>query len=279
MHFKNGVVDLLADDEGDATRLARQVLSVFQGSVPDYDHVPQSDILSILPTDRRYTYPVRSVIETLADSGSWLELGSGFGRSIITGFMRLEGQPVGLIANDCRVLGGAIDAEGALVAARFLRLANQHNIPLVSLCDTPGFMVGPASEEQAAVHHMSDLFVAGAQLDVPLVTLFLRKAYGLGAMAMAGGNFTRPVYAASWPTGEFGAMGLEGAVQLGFRKELEAETDPSRRVALFNSLLATLYEKGKAIEAATHLEIDAVIDPAQSRQVIVRALAKFRGNS
>ena len=274
MQFKIGVVDLLADDEAHATRLARQVLSVFQGAVPDYDHAQQSAILSILPADRRYTYPVRSVIETLADSASWMELGGGFGQSIITGFMRLEGLPVGLIANDCRVMGGAIDAQGALAASRFLRLCNRHGIPLVSLCDTPGFMVGPASEEQAAVHHMSDLFVAGAQLDVPLVTIFLRKAYGLGAMAMAGGSFDRPVYAASWPTGEFGAMGLEGAVQLGFRKELEAETDPSRKVALFNSLLATLYEKGKAIEAATHLEIDAVIDPAQTRQTIVRALEK-----
>ena len=180
---------------------------------------------------------------------------------------------MGLLANDCRVLGGAIDADAAAKAARFLRLCNSHGLPLLSLCDTPGFMVGPASEQQAAVRHMSDLFVAGAQLDVPLVAIFLRKAYGLGAMAMAGGGFAEPVYAAAWPAGEFGAMGLEGAVRLGYRKELEAEADPQKREALFESLVSKLYEKGRAVEAATHLEIDAVIEPAETRQYVSRALA------
>ena len=180
---------------------------------------------------------------------------------------------MGLLASDCRVLGGAIDADAATKAARFLRLCSAHGLPILSLCDTPGFMVGPASEEHAAVRHMSDLFVAGAQLEVPLVAIFLRKAYGLGAMAMAGGSFVQPVYAAAWPSGEFGGMGLEGAVRLGYRKELEAETDPLKKTALFEKLLAALYEKGRAIEAATHLEIDAVIDPADTRRHVSRALA------
>ena len=171
------------------------------------------------------------------------------------------------------MLGGAIDADAAEKAARFLRLCSNHGLPVLSLCDTPGFMVGPASEEQAAVRHMSDLFVAGSQLEVPLVAIFLRKAYGLGAMAMAGGSFVEPVYAAAWPNGEFGGMGLEGAVRLGFRKELEAESDPEKKEALFESLLAKLYDKGRAIEAATHLEIDAVIDPADTRRHASRALA------
>ena len=274
--FRNGVVDLLAADEAEATRLAKQVLACFQGPVADFQCAPQSELWPLMPADRRYSYHVRRVIETLADTGSWLELGSEFGPAIVTGFLRIEGQPFGLIANDCRVLGGAIDAQAATAASRFLRLCNRHGIAVVSLCDTPGFMVGPASEEQAAVHHMADLFVAGAELEVPLVTIFLRKAYGLGAMAMAGGSFMRPDYAAAWPSGEFGAMGLEGAVRLGFRKELEAETDPAAKEALFNSLLGTLYEKGKAIEAATHLEIDAVIDPAETRSCILRALASYR---
>ena len=276
IQFRNGVIDLLAADEAEATQLAKQVLACFQGPIAEYRCAPQSELWPLMPVDRRYSYHVRRVIETLADTGSWLELGGEFGPAIVTGFIRIEGQPFGLIANDCRVLGGAIDAQAAITASRFLRLCNRHGIAVLSLCDTPGFMVGPASEEQAAVHHMSDLFVAGAELDVPLVTIFLRKAYGLGAMAMAGGSFTRPDYAAAWPSGEFGAMGLQGAVRLGFRKELEAKTDPIEKEALFNSLLGTLYEKGKAIEAATHLEIDAVIDPAQTRQMIVQALARYR---
>jgi acetyl-CoA carboxylase carboxyltransferase component len=195
-----------------------------------------------------------------------MELGAGFGAAIVTGFIRIEGRPLGLLASDCRVLGGAIDADAAEKAARFLRLCSAHGLAALSLCDTPGFMVGPDSERQAAVRHMSDLFVAGAQLEVPLVTIFLRKAYGLGAMAMAGGSFAEPVYAAAWPSGEFGGMGLEGAVRLGYRKELEAESDAEKREQLFHSLLA-----------ATHLEIDAVIDPADTRRLVSRAFAAAAG--
>ncbi len=270
---RNGVIDLVCADEAEATACARQLLGYFQGIIDEYECADQSALAALLPADRRYSYHVRRVIETLADTGSFLEMSAGFGGAVVTGFIRLEGRPLGLVASDCRVLGGAIDAEAAQKAARFLRLCSDHDLPILSLCDTPGFMVGPASEEQAAVRHMSDLFVAGAQLEVPLVAVFLRKAYGLGAMAMAGGSFAGPVYAAAWPSGEFGGMGLEGAVRLGFRKELEAETDPKKREALFDTLLASLYDKGRAIEAATHLEIDAVIDPADTRRHVSRALA------
>jgi acetyl-CoA carboxylase carboxyltransferase component len=269
---RNGVIDCVCDDEAEATACARQLLGYFQGELDGFDCADQSVLDNLLPADRRYSYHVRKVIEALADSASFLEVTAGFGGAIITGFMRLEGRPMGLIASDCRVLGGAIDADAAEKAARFLRLCSSHGLPVLSLCDTPGFMVGPASEEQAAVRHMSDLFVAGAQLDVPLVAIILRKAYGLGAMAMAGGSFAEPVYTAAWPSGEFGGMGLEGAVRLGFRKELEAESDPQKREALFDSLVTTLYEKGRAVEAATHLEIDAVIVPSETRRHVSRAL-------
>jgi acetyl-CoA carboxylase carboxyltransferase component len=273
LQFRNGVIDRLCADEAEATACARQLIAYFQGDSPRYDCPDQSALAGVMPADRRYSYHVRKVIETLADSGSFLEMTAGFGGAVVTGFMRLEGRPLGLIASDCRVLGGAIDADAAVKAARFLRLCSAHGLPILSLCDTPGFMVGPASEEQAAVRHMSDLFIAGAQLEVPLVAVFLRKAYGLGAMALAGGSFAEPVYAAAWPTGEFGGMGLEGAVRLGYRKELEAEPDPRKREALFDSLLATLYEKGRAVEAAAHLEIDAVIEPSETRRHVSRALA------
>ncbi len=270
---RNGVVDLVAEDEADATRLAKQLLGYFQGPVDNWECAPQDSLREAVPEDRRWGYPVRRIIETIADSGTFLELRRVYGRPIVTGFMRLEGKPVGLIANDCQQLGGAVDAESAEKAGRFLQLCDAFELPVVSLTDTPGFMVGPDSEKQAAVRRMSSLFVTGASMTVPLVAVFLRKGYGLGAMAMTGGSFVAPVYAASWPTGEFGGMGLEGAVRLGYKKELDAIEDPAEREALFDKLVARMYETGKATEAAAHLEIDAVIDPADTRDVLIRALA------
>ncbi len=269
---RNGVVDIVADDEAHATALAKQLLSYFQGPVDDWQAVDQAALRDVIPEDRRWGYPVRKIIEVLADQGSFLELQRVFGRSIITGFIRLEGRPVALLANDCQQLGGAVDAEASDKAARFLRICDAFGLPVLSLTDTPGFMVGPASEEQAAVRRMSNLFIAGAGLSVPVVGIILRKGYGLGAMAMVGGSFREPVYTAAWPTGEFGGMGLEGAVRLGYRKELEAVEDPAERAALFDKLVARMYEIGKATEAASHLEIDAVIDPVDTRSVVVRAL-------
>jgi acetyl-CoA carboxylase carboxyltransferase component len=270
---KNGVVDIVAEDEAQATALAQQLLSYFQGDVQEWQTVPQEPLRELIPQDRRWAYPVRKVIETIADQGSFLELQRIYGRSIITGFIRLEGKPMALIANDCQQLGGAVDAQASEKAARFLQICDAFKLPLLSLTDTPGFMVGPDSEVQGAVRRMSSLFLAGAGMSVPIVAIFLRKGYGLGAMAMTGGSFVNPVCAASWPTGEFGGMGLEGAVRLGFKKELDAVTDPAEREALFQQLLARMYELGKASEAAAYLEIDAVIDPADTRAVILRALA------
>jgi acetyl-CoA carboxylase carboxyltransferase component len=270
------VVDIVAEDEAHATALAQQLLSYFQGEISTWETVPQETLREAIPEDRRWGYPVRRIIETLADAGSFLELQRIYGRSIITGFMRLEGKPVALIANDCQQLGGAVDATAAEKAARFLQICDAFSLPVLSLTDTPGFMVGVDSEVQGAVRRMSSLFLAGSKLRVPVVAIFLRKAYGLGAMAMTGGSFVAPVYAAAWPTGEFGGMGLEGAVRLGFRKELEAEEDPREREKLFQQLLARMYEVGKASEAASYLEVDAVIDPADTRAVVLRALAATR---
>lgn len=270
---KNGVVDLVADDEAHATQLARQVLGMFQGSVTEWQAADQTQLRDFMPADRRFTYDIRKLIHVLVDVDSFIELQPDFGPALITGFARLEGRPVAILANNSKHLGGAIDAEASDKASRFFDLCGNFGLPLLSLCDTPGFMVGPDSEEQAAVHRMSQMFITGARMDVPLVTVFLRKGYGLGAMAMAGGSFARPIYAVSWPTGEFGAMGLEGAVSLGFRKELEAQPDKAARKALFDKLLHSFYEKGRATEAASFLEIDGVIDPAETRAVVLRAFA------
>jgi acetyl-CoA carboxylase carboxyltransferase component len=269
---KNGVVDIVAEDEADATKIAKKLLGYFQGSIDDWSCSDQAKLRDFVPENRRRTYPVHQVIEVLADEDSFIELRSVYGRGVITGFIRLQGIPLGLIANNCMHLGGAVDAEAAEKASRFLQLCDAFELPILSLTDTPGFMVGPESDAQAAVRRMSSLFVSFASVTVPIIAIILRKGYGLGAMAMTGGSFHTPVYIASWPTGEFGGMGLEGAVKLGYKKELAAVEDEVQRQALFDKLLTKMYEIGKATEAAAHLEIDAVIDPADTREVILKAI-------
>lgn len=274
----NGVVDIVADDEAHATELARRCLGYFQGELAysETEHAENSSqqamLRAVLPDDRRFVYDMRKVITILADSNSFTELQRKFGGAIITGFIRLEGKPVGVLASDCKVLGGAIDVDAGEKAAEFMQMCSAFNIPLLSLCDTPGFMVGPAHEKLGAVRRLSKLFTSGAKLNVPLVAVALRKCYGLGAQALLGGSTMKPNYMVSWPTGEFGGMGLEGAVKLGFSKELAAQDDMVARQALFEKLVAKQYANGQATEVASVLEIDAVIDPADTRQIIVQSL-------
>lgn len=268
----NGVVDLIADDERDAAAQARRLLAYFQGPIGDWRCADQRRLRQAIPGNRLRVYDIRPLIETLADEGSVMELRREFGRGMITALIRIEGRPMGLIANDPRHLGGAIDSDGATKAARFMQLCGAFDLPILSLCDTPGFMVGPEAEKTATVRHGSRMFVTAAGIEVPIFTIVLRKGYGLGAQAMTGGTFPASFFIVSWPTGEFGGMGLEGAVRLGYRKELEAETDPAAQKALFDQLVARSYERGKAISVAQALEIDAVIDPMESREWIVRGL-------
>ncbi len=270
---KNGVVDIVAEDEADATAIAKKILSYFQGPLEKWTCDDQTLLRDAVPENRRRTYSIHRVINILADEDSFIELRSGYGVGIITGLLRLEGQPVGVIANNCMHLGGAIDAGAAEKASRFLQLCDAYELPILSLTDTPGFMVGPESEAEAAVRRMSRLFVSYAGVTVPIVAIILRKGYGLGAMAMTGGSFLSPVYIAAWPTGEIGAMGLEGAVKLGYKKELAAVEDEAERQALFDQLVTKKYEIGRATEAAAHLEIDAVIDPKDTRQAVLKAIA------
>ena len=269
---KNGVIDYLAADEKEATAIAKKLLSYFQGPREEFSFADQSRLKDIIPEDRRWAYPVREIIDLIADTETFLEMKKNYGRSIVTGFIRIEGQPMAILASDCQQLGGAIDSEASEKTADFLTICNDHLIPVVALVDTPGFMVGPDSEEEGAVRRMASLFKVGSRLNIPLVAVFLRKGYGLGAQAMVGGSLHDPVYTVAWPTAEFGGMGLEGAVKLGFKKELESETDDQKREDLFNQLVAEAYERGKAIEAATHLEIDAVIDPEDTRSIIHKAI-------
>ena len=247
-------------------------MSYFQGDIAEWTCSEQKDLRHLIPENRMQIYDVRQIIHTLADDDSVLELREDFAKPAITCLIRLQGKPYGLIANDPVHLGGAIDADAGDKFARFIQLCDAHDLPIVSLCDTPGFMVGPESEETAAVRHVSRMFVNAASMTVPLVCIVLRKCYGLGAMAMAGGSLAGTVLSASWPTGEFGGMGLEGAVRLASRRKLESIEDPEARQKLFEQLVAKMYDNGKALNAATYLEFDAVIDPKDTRKWIVRAM-------
>jgi acetyl-CoA carboxylase carboxyltransferase component len=268
----NGVVDLVAADDAEAVDLVKRYLSYFQGPVDDWSCADQRLLRSAIPEERLRAYDIRRLLHTMVDTDSLLELRSGFGVGMVTVLARIEGRPVGVVANDPTWLGGAIDADGADKAARFLQLCDAHDLPVVFLCDTPGFMVGPEAERTGQVRHVSRLFVIGASLTVPFCTIVLRKGYGLGAQAMAGGSFRSPLFLVAWPSGELGGMGLEGAVRLGFRRELEAVEDPVEREAFFASMVELAYEHGKALNVATAYEIDDVIDPAESRRRIVEAL-------
>ena len=268
----NGVIDILAEDEADAVRIAKQYLSYFQGSLSDWTCADQRLLRQVIPENRVRVYDIRQLIETLADTGSLQELRPKFATGMISALIRIEGRPMGVIANNPKVLGGAIDSDGSDKAARFLQICEAFDIPVLSLSDTPGMMVGPEVEKTALVRHCSRLFIIGANLTVPLFSVVLRKSYGLGALAMTGGSYPASVFAVAWPTGEFGGMGLEGSVKLGYRNELAAIIDPAARRAKFDEMVAAAYEHGKALNQASTYHIDQVIDPADTRRWIVAGL-------
>jgi acetyl-CoA carboxylase carboxyltransferase component len=262
----NGVVDIAVEDEAEAVAVAKQYVSYFQGAVEHWEEHDQRLLRRVVPENRLRIYDIREVIELLADVGSVLELRKEFGLGMVTSFIRIKGQPVGVIANNPSFLAGAIDSDGADKAARFMQLCDAFDIPILVLCDTPGMMVGPEVEKTALVRHCSRLFVTGANLTVPHMTIVVRKAYGLGAQAMAGGSFWEPMFAVAWPTGEFGGMGLEGQVKLGFRNELAAMDSAEERAARYEELVELAYERGRAINYGVSFGVDDVIDPADSRQ-------------
>ena len=268
----NGVVDVLVDDDAQAVAVAKRYLSYFQGPLADWACADQRVLRRLVPENRVRAYDVRAVIDALADTGSVLELRPRFGPGMITALVRIEGRAVALIANNPMHLGGAIDSDGADKAARFMQLADAFDLPIVTLCDTPGNMVGPEAERTALVRHCCRLYVTAQSVDVPLVTVVLRKGYGLGAQGMAGGSFWAPDALVSWPTGEFGGMGLEGAVKLAWRNELAAIEDPAERRAEYERRVAQMYEQGRALSTASLYEIDDVIDPVDTRRVIVETL-------
>jgi acetyl-CoA carboxylase carboxyltransferase component len=264
----NGVVDIRVADDRHAVAHAKRYLSYFRGPSTPAAMPDQQLLRQLIPEQRKRVYDVRRVIETLFDERSVLELRRGFGAGMITSLAFLDGRPLGVVANNPTHLGGAIDADGADKAARFIGMCDAFDLPVLFLCDTPGFMVGPAAERTATVRHFARMFLGGANLSVPCGTIVLRKGYGLGSQAMAAGGFKSPLFTIAWPTSEFGAMGLEGAVRLGMRRELDAVEDPEQRERLFEATVAAAYERGRGMNMAAYGEIDDVIDPADSRRWI-----------
>jgi acetyl-CoA carboxylase carboxyltransferase component len=272
VQYANGVIDVLVENEAEGVRVAKHYLSMFQGRVKAWSAPNPLALRHVVPENRLRAYDSRAAIHGIADEGSVLLLREGFGIGIHTALARIEGRPVGILANNPRHLGGAIDVDAADKAARFMQLCDAHGLSIVSLIDSPGFMVGPEIEAKAQVRHVSRMFVAAAKLRVPILAVTLRKCYGLGAMAMAGGGWRTSAFTVSWPTGEYGPMGLEGAIQLGFKKELEAVPDGPERRALYDKLVAQMYERGHSINVAANTEIDAVIDPADTRKWLISGL-------
>ena len=268
----NGVVDIAVKDEAEAVAAAKKLLSYFQGATTDWACPDQRKLRFAIPENRLRVYDIREIIDTLADEDSVLELRPEFGIGIITAFARIEGRPVGIFANNPMHLSGAIDSDGADKTARFIQLCDAFDIPIISLVDCPGIMVGPEIEKTALVRHAARLFVISTSITVPLMAIVIRKGYGLGAQAMTGGGFKASTFTVTWPTGEFGGMGLEGAVKLGYRKELEAIEEPEERLAEYEKRVAQMYDRGKAVNFATAFEIDEVIDPAASRDWILAGL-------
>jgi acetyl-CoA carboxylase carboxyltransferase component len=264
VQYANGVVDLRAGGDQEAVSYAKRYLSYFRGPLAAGAAGDQNLLRGLVPEQRKRAYDVRRVVDALCDAGSVLELRRGFAPGMLTALARVEGRPLGVVANDSTHLGGAIDADGADKATRFMCMCDAFELPLLFLCDTPGFMVGPAAERTATVRHFARMFLAGANLTVPAGTIVLRKGYGLGAQAMAGGGFKAPLFTVGWPTSEFGAMGLEGAVRLGMRRELEAIEDEAERDRSFQAAVAAAYERGEGMNMAAYGEIDDVIDPADS---------------
>jgi acetyl-CoA carboxylase carboxyltransferase component len=273
MQAPNGVLDVVVEDEEAAVTTVRRLLGYFGGRVEDWSAADQTTLRDAVPESSRRAYDVTPIVRTIADEGSVTVLREPFAPELLTALIRVEGRPAGVIANNCKHSAGVVTGEAADKAARFMQLCDAFGLPVISLIDTPGYMVGPDSERDALVRHCCRMLIAGAALTVPTVAILLRRAYGLGAQAMAFGSLHEPLLTAAWPDSTLGPMGLEGAVRLAMRRELEAIEDEGQREERVRELTAQMYEHAKALNAAQIFEIDDVIDPADTRATIARTLA------
>jgi acetyl-CoA carboxylase carboxyltransferase component len=267
----NGVIDIEAADEAEAIALAKQYLGYFRGPSGNWRAPDATKLRDLVPDNPRRAYNVRRIIDGIADVGSVLELRPKFGRAIVTSLIRVEGRPMGVIANQPMFLAGAIDSPASDKASRFIQLCDAYDIPMLFLCDTPGLMVGPEIEKTALVRHSGRLLINLADSTTPFMTVILRKAYGLGGYVM-GMRGLDPVFCVGWPTAEFGGMGLEGAVNITHGRELAAARDEADRAAIHARATEELKKRNTGIEVAAKFEVDDLIDPAETRHYIARTL-------
>lgn len=271
----NGVIDVVAEDEAEAVNLARQLVGLLSGTRTGAAAVDQTELRQALPDNEREAFDVRPIVETIADPDSAIWLREAWGPELVTALARIDGMPVGVLANQSTSLAGALTADASAKAADFLELCERWRIPVLSLVDTPGFMVGPEAERAGLVRAASRMVNAGAQLTVPLVGVVLRRGYGLGAQAMLGGSTHRPLLTVAWPDAHLGPMGLEGAVRLGMGKELAALPEEEREEAVRRHT-AELERHARALNVARVHEIDDVIDPAETRQLVAQTFLRGR---
>ena len=267
-----GTVDLVVENEVEMIDAAKKLLSYFQGPIDDWECEDQRLLRHVIPENRLRSFDIREIIRLLADKDSVVELRPEFGVGMVTAFIRIEGRPFGLTANNNAYIGGAIDSPGSDKVARFWQLCDGWNIPIISLVDTPGMMVGPDVEKTGLVRHCARLFVTGANLETPRFGVILRKGYALGSMSVLFGGSRTPVFTVSWPMSEHGGMNIESAIQLGNRERLAAIEDVEERAAEYERLVAKAYEHGGALNVASLFELDNVIDPAETRQWLMNGL-------
>ncbi|TCZ64795.1 acyl-CoA carboxylase subunit beta [Roseicella aquatilis] len=271
VHVASGAVDVLVEDEAEAIAVARRYLGYFGPPAAPGEAPDGAALREVVPENPRRAYDVRKVIHGIADRDSVLELKAGYGRAMVTALLRIEGRAVGVIANQPMFLAGAIDGPAADKAARFVQICDAFDIPLLVLCDTPGLMVGPEVEKTGLVRRSARLLTALANATIPILTVVLRKAYGLGYYIM-GSRPLHPSILLAWPTAEFGGMGLEGAASIIHRQELECIDDPAERAAAHRHRTAELREYNTALEVAGRFAYDDVIDPADTRSILGRTL-------
>ncbi|HEY8493684.1 MAG TPA: carboxyl transferase domain-containing protein, partial [Myxococcota bacterium] len=276
VHARSGVVDDVAADEADAFRRIRTFLSYLPANVwepapvaPCDDPAERADdaLVSIVPRERRRAYAVRRVIEAVVDRGSWFELGAGYGRSQVTGFARLRGRPVGVLANDCVHDGGSMTALGARKVRRFVETCDAFGLPIVSFVDEPGFAIGPEAEAAATIRFGMEAMFAALQTEVPWAAVVLRRAFGVALGIHLGPEPT--VFA--WPSAQSGSMPVEGGVELAFRREIEAAPDPERRRRELEEELAAAQS---VFPRAEEFGVHFLIDPRETRPALCAWLAE-----
>lgn len=278
IHSRSGLVDNVAEDEADVFRQIRAFLgylppNVWEGPpVAACDDPPEreaEELLSIVPRNRRRAYKMRRVIELVVDRGSFFEMTAGYAREQITGLARANGHPIGVLANDCHFAGGAMTAEGAQKVRRFIDFCDTFHLPILSLVDEPGFMIGPDAERAGTIRYGMQALFAASQSEVPWLAILVRKAFGVAA----GIHLGRVATVVAWPSAEAGALPVESGVALAYGREIAAAPDPEARRRELEEEVA----RGQSIlPRAEDFGVHDVIDPRQTRPLVCRWLDEIQ---